>query len=160
MFMVITPMQKQNGAALVVGLLVLLVMTMLGIASMGSMTTELRIANNVQTHQSAFEAATAGFESVIGSTVIEWNDTAAGVRTPIATQPAPYVSTDGTQTAQLTVNYSGCLRVFTGSSLTSGGMAALAHEIQAVGQSLDANGDVIATSRQVLGIQSMMVAGC
>ena len=48
--------KSQQGAALVVGLIVLMIMTMLGVASMGSMTTQLRMAANVQVKNTAFQA--------------------------------------------------------------------------------------------------------
>ena len=48
---------KQNGAALVVGLIMLLVMTLLGITSMSSTRIELKIANNLSNHSTAFQTA-------------------------------------------------------------------------------------------------------
>lgn len=156
----INSLHQQQGTALIVGLVVLLVMTMLGVASMGSMTTELRIANNTQTHQVAFQAAASAIQAVLNDPAIEWNDTAGGVGNDIASQPAAYVSPNGDQSADLVVRYSGCRKVFTGSSLTSDGMGALAHEIEATGQARDGSSNVIATSKQVLGVQTTMVAGC
>ena len=50
-------MNKQQGAALIVGLVVLLIMTLLGVSSMSATTTELRIANNLQTKNHVFQAA-------------------------------------------------------------------------------------------------------
>lgn len=156
----INSIHQQQGAALIVGLVVLLVMTMLGIASMGSMTTELKIANNTQTHQMAFQAAASATQAVLNDPAIEWNDTAGGVGNNIATQPAAYTSPNNDQTADLVIRYAGCRKVVAGTSLTSDSMAALSHEIEATGQARDSSNNVIATSKQVLGVQTIMVAGC
>ena len=51
---------KQQGAALVVGLLLLLVLTVLAISSMGSAALETIMAGNEQYRQNAFQAAEAG----------------------------------------------------------------------------------------------------
>jgi type IV pilus assembly protein PilX len=47
---------RQKGAVLVVGLLILLVMTVLGVAAMGSTTLQERMANNNRQQQVAFQA--------------------------------------------------------------------------------------------------------
>ena len=52
-----TGMQRQEGAALIVGLILLMVLTMLGISGMQTSTFELMQANNTQYAQNAFEAA-------------------------------------------------------------------------------------------------------
>lgn len=54
--------QGQSGAALVVGLILLLVLTMLGISGMQTSTFELLQANNSQYAQNAFEAAETGID--------------------------------------------------------------------------------------------------
>jgi type IV pilus assembly protein PilX len=60
-----TNLRKQSGAALVIGLMILLVLTVLGISSMGSSTTALKITQNTQNKNRAFQFA----ESVINVTV-------------------------------------------------------------------------------------------
>lgn len=58
---------KQNGAALVVGLILLVVVTVLAIAGMNTATTELAIARNDQTYENAFQAAETGLEIALAS---------------------------------------------------------------------------------------------
>lgn len=53
---------KQSGAALVVGLILLVVVTVLAIAGMNTATTELAIARNNQNYENAFQAAETGLE--------------------------------------------------------------------------------------------------
>jgi type IV pilus assembly protein PilX len=52
----------QSGAALVVGLLLLLVLTVLAISGMSTASLELVMAGNTQYHQNAFQAAETGVE--------------------------------------------------------------------------------------------------
>lgn len=58
-------MRKQNGAALIVGLILLVVVTVLAVSGMNSATTELTIARNDQNYENAFQAAEAGLEQAI-----------------------------------------------------------------------------------------------
>lgn len=53
---------RQHGAALVVGLLLLLVLTLLAISGMNTASLELVMAGNTQYGQNAFQAAEAGIE--------------------------------------------------------------------------------------------------
>jgi len=55
----------QRGAALVVGLLLLLVLTLLAISGMNSATLELVMAGNTQYQQNAFQAAETGIEQML-----------------------------------------------------------------------------------------------
>ncbi len=54
--------QKQDGAALVVGLILLVVITVLAISGMNTATTELAMARNNQNYENAFQAAETGLE--------------------------------------------------------------------------------------------------
>jgi type IV pilus assembly protein PilX len=54
--------RKQRGAALVVGLVLLVVVTVLAISGMNTATTELAIARNDQNFENAFQAAETGLE--------------------------------------------------------------------------------------------------
>ena len=54
--------RKQRGAALVVGLLLLVILTLLAIAGMNTASTELIMAGNEQFREDAFQAAEAGIE--------------------------------------------------------------------------------------------------
>jgi type IV pilus assembly protein PilX len=157
--------KTQSGAALVVGLIVLLIMTLLGVASMGSMTTELKMAANVQNQNTAFQAATAAIEAIKADPAINWVDDANDtIGAPIQTQPATNyeVATGGSlATTQATIVYSGCKTVVSGDSLTAeGGSMFLVHEIQVTGQALNSNNNVVGTSNQVMGLITTKVAAC
>lgn len=56
---------RQTGAALIVGLILLLVLTMLGISGMQTSTFELLQAGNTQFAQNAFQAAETGIDRAI-----------------------------------------------------------------------------------------------
>jgi len=53
---------KQGGAALVVGLILMVVITILAISGMNTATTELAMARNDQSYENAFQAAETGLE--------------------------------------------------------------------------------------------------
>jgi type IV pilus assembly protein PilX len=61
-----TGRKTQRGAALVVGLLLLVVITLLAIGGMNSVSVELAMAGNAQYQQKAFEAAEVGIETRLG----------------------------------------------------------------------------------------------
>lgn len=69
--------RNQGGAALVVGLLLLIVLTLLAISGMNTSTLELQMAGNSQSAQSAFQAAETGVEQAIQSG--EYDTTASHV---------------------------------------------------------------------------------
>ncbi len=54
--------KKQRGAALVIGLVLLLVLTVLAISTMNTASMELTMAGNAQYQQNAFQAAETGIE--------------------------------------------------------------------------------------------------
>ncbi len=56
---------KQNGAALVVGLMLMVVITVLAISGMNTATTELAMARNDQNYENAFQAAETGLETAL-----------------------------------------------------------------------------------------------
>lgn len=58
---------RQRGAALVVGLVLLLILTLLAISGMNTATTELTMAGNAQYQVRAFQAAETGIEEVIAA---------------------------------------------------------------------------------------------
>jgi len=58
-------MQKQQGAALIVGLILLVVITVLAVSGMNTATTELAIARNDQNYENAFQAAETGLENAL-----------------------------------------------------------------------------------------------
>jgi type IV pilus assembly protein PilX len=57
----------QHGAALVVGLVLMLVLTVLGVSGMNTATLELVMANNNQSQQLAFQAAETGIDLAVGN---------------------------------------------------------------------------------------------
>jgi len=59
--------KKQKGAVLVVGLVMLLVITVLGVSGMNGAALELTMAGNTQFHQQAFQAAETGIDISIAS---------------------------------------------------------------------------------------------
>jgi type IV pilus assembly protein PilX len=59
-------MKNQQGAALVVGLILLVVITVLAISGMNTATTELAMARNNQNSENAFQAAETGLEAALG----------------------------------------------------------------------------------------------
>lgn len=56
---------KQGGAALVVGLVLLVIITVLAVSGMNTATTELAIARNDQNSENAFQAAESGLEQAL-----------------------------------------------------------------------------------------------
>ena len=88
-----TTLQKQNGAALVVGLILLVVITVLAISGMNTATTELAMARNDQNIENAFQAAETGLAIALGQGAF---DTLAGAT---VTQT---ITTYETVTAQIT----------------------------------------------------------
>ena len=67
---------KQQGAALIVGLVLLVVITVLAISGMNTATTELAMARNDQNYENAFQAAETGLENAISQGTF---DTSANV---------------------------------------------------------------------------------
>lgn len=59
-------LKKQDGAALIVSLIMLVVITVLAISGMNTATTELAMARNDQNHESAFQAAETGLAAALG----------------------------------------------------------------------------------------------
>lgn len=74
---------KQSGAALVIGLILLLVLTVLGASGVNMATLELRMAGNEQARQLAFQAAETGIDVAFSGPVsmtgpVTYNDVAVG----------------------------------------------------------------------------------
>jgi type IV pilus assembly protein PilX len=61
---------RQQGAALVVGMLLLIVITLLAISSMNASTLELQMAGNNQFRQNSFQAAEIGIEQAMQTTTL------------------------------------------------------------------------------------------
>ena len=61
--------KRQQGAALIVGLLLLVVITILAVSGMNTATTELAMARNNQTYENVFQAAETGIENALAQDV-------------------------------------------------------------------------------------------
>lgn len=59
--------QRQSGAALVIGLILLLVLTLLAVSGMNTATLELQMTGNQQFSQNAFQAAESGLDRAMAS---------------------------------------------------------------------------------------------
>jgi type IV pilus assembly protein PilX len=81
---------SQRGAALVVGLLLLLVLTLLAISGMNTASLELVMAGNTQYYQNAFQAAETGIEEALQQS--EFNP--ATTEEALTDVPIPGSSTD------------------------------------------------------------------
>lgn len=80
-FAIAKPPRAQRGAALVVGLILLLVLTLLAVASMSGATLGLQMTVNAQSNASAFQAAERGVDVAIQNT---WLDTSTAVVADVA----------------------------------------------------------------------------
>jgi hypothetical protein len=83
--------RPQSGVALVIGLALLALLTILGIAGMQAAAIELLMAGNEQARQRAFEAAEAGIEQALAATTFDVNPAAAAAAydDPDAIEPVP-----------------------------------------------------------------------
>jgi len=64
-FQVVMDRKRQQGAALIVGLMLLVIITILAVSGMNTATTELALARNDQTYENAFQAAETGLENAL-----------------------------------------------------------------------------------------------
>ena len=85
-------MQKQRGAALVIGLMMLVALTLIGVTTMGMSTMELRMASNAQNKSNAFQAAEAGLEVGLTQTNAENITTAQVIASPVLVNAAATVN--------------------------------------------------------------------
>ena len=81
-FQVVIDRKRQQGAALIVGLLMLVVITVLAVSGMNTATTELAMARNDQTYENVFQAAEKGLETALAQGI--FNSAVAVVVTPPA----------------------------------------------------------------------------
>ncbi|NIV18337.1 MAG: hypothetical protein GWN47_07955 [Woeseiaceae bacterium] len=88
-----TTYKNQQGAALVVGLLLLVVITVLAISGMNTATTELAMARNDQNYENAFQAAETGLENALAQGQF---DTLAGGAVPVL-----YINANDAVSAQI-----------------------------------------------------------
>ncbi|HHQ15129.1 MAG TPA: hypothetical protein ENK16_08860 [Chromatiales bacterium] len=60
------PPARQHGAALIVGLVLLMVLTVLAVSTMRTASLELMMAGNTQFRENAFQAAQSGIQATLG----------------------------------------------------------------------------------------------
>src|SRR4030095_13879685 len=92
--------RRQGGAALVVGMILLMVLTLLAISGMNSATLELQMAGNAQFSENAFQAAETGVEEALREARVNGVNTAnvdapkteggTGTSDPHETLPTPH----------------------------------------------------------------------
>ena len=82
----IAPRHGQQGAALVVGLMLLVVITVLAISGMNTATTELALARNDQAYEDAFQAAETGLANALEQGLFATAGTTAMTHTPSSYQ--------------------------------------------------------------------------
>jgi hypothetical protein len=89
---------RQRGAALVIGLVLLMILTLLAITGMNTASTELIMAGNEQYRQNAFQAAEVGVERAIAAlpTVPQDGVTRVVPDTPVQGSPNDFYSTGTT----------------------------------------------------------------
>ena len=78
-FNVIRPPKHEKGAALIVGLVLLLVLTVLGVSGINMATLELQMTGNTQAAEFAFQAAETGIDRALSDAVpAVYNDVPVG----------------------------------------------------------------------------------
>jgi type IV pilus assembly protein PilX len=122
-------LHKQRGAALVIGLIVLLIMTLLGITSMSSTTAELKMASNLNSNNYVFQIAESEYARISGIAspylaaipLATWTTSTPGFTLNVATLSTTPV-TAGTVSTSAQITYVGCTNVSNGTSLTETNM--------------------------------------
>jgi len=134
--------QKQKGVALVVGLVMLLVLTIMGVSSMSNTTTELKIACNYQTHNDAFQGATSAVEFALGSIK-------PGLDYPITLS---HQVKDSNSSVDLVIEELGCQSAY-GGSLTKGGAYELIYSVDSSSISTGCGGEAYSNIMQAVAIK-------
>lgn len=102
--------RTQRGAALVIGMILLLVLTVLGISGLVTAALELQMAGNAQYEEQAFQAAEAGIENVLVDPSLSTSWTLANMTNSSASTYAEqnsqaYVSGSTTEQFQTSTHY-------------------------------------------------------
>lgn len=154
--------KQQSGAALVIGLVILLVMTLLGVSSMNSSRTELKIAANIQNKSIAFQAAENAIQRVVLDPATPWSNltTTATIST--------FEPTGQNFAARTVMLFEDCRRNPQGYDLSGDGVGdgagsnnkAIVHNIRSTGETKAATTSlVVASSAVSVGVRTML-AGC
>lgn len=128
---------RQSGAALIVAMILLLVITIIAVSAMGTSRLELRMAGDQQFSLIAFQAA----QSAIESRIVE-----GGFSTTMSTTPDTYPFTDMSANAETVVRYETASEVPGGGYSLGSGFQAYHFEIDA-----SATGPRDAMSEQIQG---------
>ena len=105
-----SPWDNENGAALISGLLLLLVLTILGVASMQGTTLQERMAGNLEQQDRAFQRAEAGLrdaERWLATTLVSPSEfgNSGGLYSPMDPGDPPWKSPDFWKTTSNYVTY-------------------------------------------------------
>ena len=104
-------LNKQQGAVLVMALVMLTVLTLIGVSSMSSSTLELKVAGNTQQHDTAFQAAQSVIDIASSEDPLNTNNYQVFITdsaNPAFEQIINYASADGKATAQSATYWTGC----------------------------------------------------
>jgi type IV pilus assembly protein PilX len=130
---------KQQGAVLVMALVMLTVLTLIGVSSMSSSTLELKVAGNTQQHDIAFHAAQSVIDIAASEDPLNTNNYQVFVSDPadpLYEQIINYESVDGEATAQASTFWVACKKNI-GSSLEEGkAPASNFFNVRATGQTI------------------------
>jgi Tfp pilus assembly protein PilX len=136
-------LNKQKGVALVVGLVMLLVLTIMGISSMSNTTLQLKIAGNTQCKNVSFQTSLSGTEFALRSNNLR--ELAIGEVVNFN-----YQMPNSCETATGTVQYTGCMRKTGGSLDTSS--STLVYQVNSTG--VDCSGVCSTQIVQAVGMNS------
>jgi type IV pilus assembly protein PilX len=84
-----SPPARQSGAALVVGLILLLVLTVLAVSGMTTASLELLMSGNMQYQERSFQAADAGIEQALAASIYDTNDPTGDYANLAGVNPVP-----------------------------------------------------------------------
>lgn len=151
---------KQQGAALVIGLVILLVMTLLGVTSMNTSRTELKISNNIQNQGTAYQTAETGIQSVLLNSLVNWSN----INTE---QSFSYAPEEQSYFAEVSMEFEDCRRNQEGYSLEGDGIGdgrggafpSVIHRLSSEGLTENSLGGTVAKSTVVVGVKTQL-AGC
>ena len=124
---------SQTGATLIVGLMLLLVLTVLGVSGMNTATMEITMAANTQFHQDAFQMTEDAIDIVLGNrdyttsapTTLNWLG-----RSPYSSDPFFYGSLDDFRIYKRALSAE---EITAGRAFSLGVFSAYHFDIQAVG---------------------------
>jgi type IV pilus assembly protein PilX len=145
-------LDKQQGAVLIMALVMLTVLTLIGVTSVSTSTLELKVAGNTQQHDIAFQAAQSIIDVTASEDPLNTNNYQVFITDsadPNFEQLVNYASVDGEGTAQAATIWVGCKKNI-GSSLEEGkAPASNFFNVRATGQTITGS----SSSVQVQGLR-------